>query len=206
MGKQSSKTSTVYGNTTTKNPYVQSHTDNNGTTTSFIPGTALDTIYKFVNKNVGNLLDEYLNPNINSVTNQAKLNSFTNTLNSSTYDNLENGIINPLSNRRMVRSSQATDMYKNLENQNVNSISNYLNNLIAESQNNTASMLNTLLSAYLGGEGITKDNQKQSLSTSSGNATHTQSSKSTSQLLKDIQAATDLGSSIASKFIGVPKL
>ena len=49
MGKKSTaKTSTtnktIYGNTTTSNPYVTSQTNNNGTTTYFNSGTAFDSI------------------------------------------------------------------------------------------------------------------------------------------------------------------
>ena len=120
MGKKSSKTTnkTVYGNTTTTNPYVTSQTTNQGTTTNFKKGTAFDTINNFVNNNMNNLLDQYLNPNLNSTTNKAKLNAYTNTLNTESAKNLENTIINPLSNRNMIRSSQATNMYNNLANTN----------------------------------------------------------------------------------------
>ena len=52
MGKKSSKTTnkTVYGNTTTTNPYVTSQTNNSRTATSFNQGSAFDSINKFVNK------------------------------------------------------------------------------------------------------------------------------------------------------------
>ena len=80
MGKSSQTTTKVYGNTTTSNPYASSTTNNSGTTSSFVQGSALDTVYNFVNKNMDSLLNEYLNPSLNSTTNQAKLNSFTNTL------------------------------------------------------------------------------------------------------------------------------
>ena len=175
MGKQSqnstSTTSKIYGNTTT---------NNSGTTANFQPGTALDSIYNFVNKNMDSLLDEYLNPNLNSTTNQAKLNAYTNKLNSETYKNLENNIINPLSNRNMVRSSQATDLYKNLSDQNASSLSSYINDLLADSQENTASMMNNLLAAYMQGYNVISDMQNQSLQTSAGNGTTTTNSSSSS--------------------------
>ena len=174
MGKQSqnstSTTSKIYGNTT----------NNSGTTANFQPGTALDSIYNFVNKNMDSLLDEYLNPNLNSTTNQAKLNAYTNKLNSETYKNLENNIINPLSNRNMVRSSQATDLYKNLSDQNASSLSSYINDLLADSQENTASMMNNLLAAYMQGYNVISDMQNQSLQTSAGNGTTTTNSSSNS--------------------------
>lgn len=184
MGKQSqnstSTTSKIYGNTTTNNPYASATTNNSGTTANFQPGTALDSIYNFVNKNMDSLLDEYLNPNLNSTTNQAKLNAYTNKLNSETYKNLENNIINPLSNRNMVRSSQATDLYKNLSDQNASSLSSYINDLLADSQENTASMMNNLLAAYMQGYNVISDMQNQSLQTSAGNGTTTTNSSSSS--------------------------
>ena len=184
MGKQSqnstSTTSKIYGNTTTNNPYASATTNNSGTTANFQPGTALDSIYNFVNKNMDSLLDEYLNPNLNSTTNQAKLNAYTNKLNSETYKNLENNIINPLSNRNMVRSSQATDLYKNLSDQNASSLSSYIHDLLADSQENTASMMNNLLAAYMQGYNVISDMQNQSLQTSAGNGTTTTNSSSSS--------------------------
>ena len=184
MGKQSqnstSTTSKIYGNTTTNNPYASATTNNSGTTANFQPGTALDSIYNFVNKNMDSLLDEYLNPNLNSTTNQAKLNAYTNKLNSETYKNLENNIINPLSNRNMVRSSQASDLYKNLSDQNASSLSSYINDLLADSQENTASMMNNLLAAYMQGYNVISDMQNQSLQTSAGNGTTTTNSSSSS--------------------------
>lgn len=185
MGKQSqnstSTTSRIYGNTTTKNPYATATTNNSGTTANFQPDTALNSIYNFVNKNMDSLLDEYLNPNLNSTTNQAKLNAFTNNLNSETYKNLENNIINPLSNRNMVRSSQATDLYKNLSDRNTSALSSYINDLLADSQENTAAMMNNLLSAYMQGYNVLSDMQNQSLRTSAGNGTTTTNSSSTSK-------------------------
>ena len=97
-----------------------------------------------------------------------------------TYKNLENNIINPLSNRNMVRSSQATDLYKNLSDQNASSLSSYINDLLADSQENTASMMNNLLAAYMQGYNVISDMQNQSLQTSAGNGTTTTNSSSNS--------------------------
>ena len=172
MGKKSQNTSkkVVYSNTTTTNPYAYANTNNDGTIAGFQNGTALNSVYKFVNNSIDNLLNEYLNPSLNSTTNQAKLNSFMNTLNQQSYNNLENNIINPLSNRNMIRSSQAADLYRNLSNQNIASIANYANDLLSSSQNNTAQMLTNLLSYYMQGANYLKSMQEQSLRTSQGNA------------------------------------
>ena len=178
MGKKSKKTTsqTVYGNTTTTNPFVTSQTTNNGTTSTFNPGTAFDTVNNFVNANMDSLLDEYLNPTLNSVTNQAKLNSYINTLNSQSAKSLENNIINPLSNRNMIRSSQATDLYNNLAQNNAAQIGAYANDILANSQAETAKVLTNLMLMYMNGYNAISENQKQSLATSQGNATQTNKS------------------------------
>lgn len=175
MGKKSTKTTskTVYGNTTTTNPFVTSQTNNKGTTSVFNPNTAFDTINNFVNNNMGKLLEEYLNPTLNSVTNQAKMNSYLNALNSESARNLENNIINPLSNRNMIRSSQATNLYNNLALNNSNQIGNYANELLANSQTEAAKVLSNLMLMYMNGYNAISDNQKQSLTTSQGNSTNT---------------------------------
>ena len=180
MGKKSKKTTskTVYGNTTTTNPYVTSTTNNNGTVSAFNEGTAFDSINKFVNNNMEQLLKEYLNPSLDSVTNQAKLNSFSDTLNRSSALALENNIINPLSKRNMIRSSQASDMYKNLAQNNASQIAGYAQELLGDSQTDTASMLANLMLLYMNGYNVLNDTQHQSLSTSQGNAQRTQTSNS----------------------------
>lgn len=190
MGKKSSKTNTktVYGNTTTTNPFVTSQTTNKGTTSVFNPNTAFGSINNFVNKNMNSLLDEYLNPSLNTVTNQAKMNSFINALNSESTKSLENNIINPLSNRNMIRSSQATNLYDNLAQNNANKIGSYANELLANSQEETAKVLANLMMLYMNGYNAISDTQAQSLSTSQGNAsksqTTTQSDNLASQMMQ----------------------
>lgn len=176
MGKKSSKTNTktVYGNTTTTNPFVTSQTTNKGTTSVFNPNTAFGSINNFVNKNMNSLLDEYLNPSLNTVTNQAKMNSFINALNSESTKSLENNIINPLSNRNMIRSSQATNLYDNLAQNNASQIGSYANELLANSQEETAKVLANLMMLYMNGYNAISDTQAQSLSTSQGNASKSQ--------------------------------
>ena len=185
MGGKSSKTTssskTTYGNTTTSNPYVTATTTNNGTTAGFQPGTALESVYNFVNGNISSLLDDYLNPNLNSVTNKAKLNSFTNALNGSSTKTLENSIINPLSSRNMLRSSQATDLYKNLSNQQTASLENYISELLTTAQNQSASMINNLLQAYMQGYNAISDVSDKSLRTSAGNAAKSSTTTSSSE-------------------------
>lgn len=207
MGKKSSKTTskTVYGNTTTSNPYVTSNTTNQGTATVFNPGSAYDTINNFVNANMGSILDSYLNPSLNTITNKAKMNSFMNTLNSETTKNVENNIVNPLSNRNMLRSSQAGNMYNALAQNNANQIGNYANELLANSQQETASMLSNLLLAYMNGYSVLSDTQKQSLNASQGNATKTSKTTESGSTFSDIMTAVTQAAQIASMLKGGSK-
>jgi len=145
MGGQSSESTSTSTNNpkpaSFKNPFYTTVTDRNGnTTTKFVSGTAGEQAYNYVNQNLSGLLQDYLNPNINSATNQAKLNQFK----KQQAANLQNNIISPLANRNMIRSSQATNMYNNLSNQ----AADYTNNLIANSQQDTWNMINNLVNLY----------------------------------------------------------
>ena len=177
MGKKSKNSAantTIYGKTTTTNPYVTSKTDNSGTVSAFNQGTALDVINNFVNANMEKMLDNYLNPSLNNDLNKAKVDNFSSNLSSLTERNVENDIINPLSKRNMLRSSQASDLYNKLAQQNALSSANYMNELMNTSQNDMANLIGNLMIWYMNGYDVLNDTQRQSLSTSQGNATRTQ--------------------------------
>ena len=162
-----------YGSTATVNPFASAATNNSGTVSKLKDGTALNTVYNFLNSNMAKLLNDYLYPSLNSEQNQVKLNNFMNNLSSNSKKSLENDIINPLSQRNMIRSSAANDMVNKLAQNNANSIANYSTQLLSESQNNAANILNNLLDAYMLGYDVINDTQKQSLNTSQGNASET---------------------------------
>lgn len=178
--KSSSSSSTKYKDTTTSNPYVTSQTTDKGTTTTLQPNTALSSVYDFTNANIDKLLNEYLNPSLDSATNQAQLSAYTKVLNDETRKNLENNIISPLAQRNMIRSSQATDLYNNLAKQQNDAISDYATSLLANNQTNTANIINNLMNLAFQGYNVVSGNQAQSLNTSSGNADKTSTGKSSS--------------------------
>ena len=107
-------------------------------------------------------------------------------MNSQSAKHLENNIINPLSNRNMIRSSQATNMYNNLALNNANMIGSFANDLLANSQAETAKVLANLMLLYMNGYGAILDNQKQSLLTSQGNASTTQANGQSGTNYSDI--------------------
>ena len=128
------------------------------------------------------------------------MDAFTNALSNASSAYMENNIINPLSKRNMIRSSQATDMYNNMSQNNVNQIANYAQGLLANSQEDTASMLANLMLLYMNGYNVLNDTQRQSLSTSQGNATKTQSASDSgnfSDMSQMMQMATQMAMLIA---------
>lgn len=160
-----------YSKTTTSNPYVTSTTNNRGTTTKFQDGSALSTVNNFTNNNIDRLLNEYLNPSIDTTQNQALLGQYQKNLESETNKSLQNNIIAPLTRRNMIRSSQATDLYNNLSKNNNDAISDYTAQLLSNSQNTTENTLNTLMNYIFQTGNLFNSNQALSLNTSSGNGT-----------------------------------
>lgn len=176
----SSSSNTTYKTTTTSNPYVTSTTKDSGTVTKLQPNTAISKVYDFTNANIDQLLNEYLNPSLNNSLNQARMDAYTKTLNEQTRKSLENNIIAPLSQRNMIRSSQATDLYNNLANKNNDAISDYTASLLSSSQNDTANVINNLMNLAFQGYNVVSGNQAQSLNTSAGNANKNSSGSSSS--------------------------
>jgi hypothetical protein len=177
MGGGSSKsntdstTKTEFAQTSQNNPFYETSTDKEGNTTSkFKPGTAGETAYNFVNQNISGLLNDYLNPSLNSTVNKAKMADFQKTQNA----NLQNNIINPLANNNMIRSSQATNMYNNLSNQSAD----YANQLISDSHNDTWNMINNLLNLYTAAYQGTASEENTSINSSLGTGTTTTKSNS----------------------------
>ena len=66
--KSNSSSNTTYKTTTTTNPYVTSTTNDGGTTTKLKDGTALSSVYNFTNANMDDLLNQYLNPSLDTTT------------------------------------------------------------------------------------------------------------------------------------------
>lgn len=173
-GSKSSTSSTTKKSmkpTSQTNPFYSTRTTKNGdTTVSFQNGTAGQTAYNFVNKNLSGLLNNYLHPSLNDPTIQAKLNQF----NKTQQQNLQNNIINPLASNNMLRSSQATSMYNNLSNQSAD----YANDLIANSQQDTWNMINNLMSMYMNAYNGTANEQSTGINASLGSGDSTTSSSS----------------------------
>ena len=178
----SSTTENMYGNTTTKNPYFYSKTNSSGDTVTKL---AKNSAAAYLNNDALAGLKQasygLQNPSLDNPLTQAYINQYTNELNRQTQQNLQNNIISPLIRNNMVRSSQATNMYNNLQNQNAQLIGDYTNQALINADNtnrqNYALYGGTLKDLIQG----TLANQSASLSASSGNKKTTTSSKSSAK-------------------------
>ena len=101
----------------------------------------------------------------------------------------------------MIRSSQATNMYKNLSNKLSDSVASYANELLSNSRSETASMLATLLGAYMDGFNVINANQNTSLSTSKGNASSSGVNTSLSSNSSNASDIAEVAGKIVSTFM-----
>lgn len=183
MGKGDSNTSSstnttpTFAATSQSNPYFKTTTDKKGNlVTGFADGTAGQQAFDFVNKNANRLLNDYLNPSLDSVENQALMSAYTKELNKNAQSTLNNSILNPLINNGMIRSSQATNMYNNLTNQITDNISDYTNELLANSKANSWDTISNLMNLYSNGyQGIANETSN-ALQASVGNKSTSKSS------------------------------
>jgi capsid protein len=143
---------------------------------TFKDGTAAQQAYNFVNQNANRLLQDYLKPSLDSAENQAMLNAYTKELNKNATSTLQNNIINPLANNNMIRSSQATNMYNNLSNQVADNISDYTNELLANSKANSWDMISNLMNLYTSGYQGVANETSNALQASVGNKSTSKSS------------------------------
>lgn len=176
----SSTTQSKYTPTKSVNPYTSVYTDNNGTQASFKDGTLYKNIYDYGNsQNVNQWLNDLRNPNLDSTTNQAKIKAYNKEVNSNTRTALENDIINPLSQRNMIRSSQATNMYNNLSNSLADNYDNFITNLLAESQNENVNLINNLMNWYAQGQNVLNQDVQNNINQAGGHAIQTTNSNGT---------------------------
>ena len=166
-----SESKTSFSNVSQSNPFYNTTVDENGNiNNTFKNGSAGQTAYNFVNQNISDLLNNYLNPSLDSTTNRAKLNEF----NKTQQQNLQNNIINPLANNNMIRSSQATNMYNNLSNQ----AADYSNQLLANAQADTWNMINNLVGLYTQAYNGVNNEQNSAINAALGTGTTSTGSNS----------------------------
>lgn len=172
-GSTASTTTNTFRPNKMVNPYTTVITNSSGTTADFNDNTWFGDINNYANANAKDLLEEWRNPNLNSTTNQAKINMYNKEMGKNLNNALENNIIAPLSQRNMIRSSQATDLYKGLSNSMADKYDDFINNLLANSQENTGKMIDQLTNWYMQGQNVLNQDIQNSINHANGNATST---------------------------------
>ena len=169
-GDTAQVTQTQYNPTNYRTPYVTVHTDSGGTTSSFNKGTWFGDINDYANQNASQMLEEWRNPNLNSATNQAKIQAYNKQVDTNTRNALENNIIAPLSQRNMIRSSQATNMYNGLAKSLADNYDTFITNLLANSSEETGKMIDQLTNWYMQGHNVLNQAEQNAINQASGNA------------------------------------
>ena len=179
MGKGSSSstdstTQNIYGNTTTKNPFFNSSTDSKGNTVTKFAGSNAQ-MYKNLQNSLNNSLASLSGAGLDASA-QAYVNQMQNQLNKQSQQYMQNNIISPLVRNNMVRSSQATDMYNNMYNQNSELMRDYNDKALQDAYTRNLNLYNTLFDNYSKLYQGVASNQNTSLNASSGNKKTTTSS------------------------------
>ena len=149
-------------------------------TQNFAPGTLYSQIYDYGNKNINRLINEWENPTLNTAENQAKLHNYNKIMQQETGNALQNQIINPLTQNNMLRSSQATNLYNNLNNQIADKYDTFTNDLIANASNDAYNKLQALMAAYAQGQSAMNGDMNSVIQMANGNSSSSGTSTSSS--------------------------
>ena len=146
MGNTASAQPPAYYTTTISNPYAGAYTGYLGSGYALNP--FLTEQNKMIEQTVPALYRQLLNPDLNSPINQARTQAFTKAFNLQSQKSFENNLINPLSQRRMLRSSLVNDLANNLQAEQTSQIADFNNSLLANSIADTQSLINMLMNQY----------------------------------------------------------
>lgn len=141
-----------YASTKSTNPYATGTANSSGSSydlNDFLTGTN-----KFVESSMPGLYTQLLNPSLDNPVTKARSDLFNKTFTESAKKSFENNLINPLSTRKMVRSSVANDLENKFQKDSTDAISNFDNELISNNASDTASLISTLMNLYLTGANL----------------------------------------------------
>lgn len=141
-----------FQSTTSTSPYATATSTKNGTDVKL--NDFLTNTNAWVEKSMPSLYNQLLNPSLDNAVTKAKSNLFNDAFSESSKKAFENNLINPLSNRNMLRSSASTDMYNNFAKDQNDTISTFNNQLIADNTTDTSNLINQLMNIYLLGANL----------------------------------------------------
>ena len=147
-----SKKAPEFQTTTSTSPYATATSTKNGTTVKL--NDFLTNTNAWVESSMPGLYNQLLNPSLDNPVTKAKSDLFNQSFSEASNRAFENNLINPLSNRNMVRSSAATNMYNNFAKDQNDTISQFNNQLIADNTQDTSNLINQLMNIYLLGANL----------------------------------------------------
>ena len=129
-----------------KNPYATAFMSKFGSAYALNP--FLSKQNSLIERNLPQLFNQILNPSSQSKISQAQTKTFTNDLNVMSREAFENNIINPLAERRMLRSSLLNDLTNNLQQTQTKQIADFKNEQLSNSSKEAMDLVNFFMNQY----------------------------------------------------------
>lgn len=148
----SSKSAPAFQSTTSTSPYATATSTASGTNVKL--NDFLTNTNAWVEKTLPGMYNQLINPSLDNPVTKAKANLFNDAFTESSKTAFENNLINPLSDRNMIRSSASTDMYNNFAKDQNDTISSFNNQLIADNTQDTSNLINQLMNIYMLGANL----------------------------------------------------
>lgn len=142
----------AFQSTTSTSPYATATSTSSGTNVKL--NDFLTNTNAWVEKTMPGLYNQLVNPSLDNPVTKAKSNLFNDAFKESSKVAFENNLINPLSDRNMMRSSASTDMYNNFAKDQNDTISSFNNQLIADNTQDTSNLINQLMNIYMLGANL----------------------------------------------------
>jgi len=146
MGNTSTPSAPYYQSVTSNNPYAKAYANYFGN--GYTLNKFLTQQNKTIEETVPQLYQRLLNPTLDDAVSQARTQAFTKAFNAQSKNAFENNLINPLSERNMLRSSLMNDMTKNFQETQASQIADFNTELLSNSVSDTQALIELMMNQY----------------------------------------------------------
>ena len=192
-----------YATVTSSNPYATAVSNGFGSFYTLNP--FLTKQNKTIEAAVPQLYQRLANPTLNDPVSKARTQAFTKSLNTQSKQAFENNIINPLSQRNMLRSSLVNDLANNLQANQTSQIADFDTKQLANSLSDSQSLINFYMNHYRNnanyGLNTISQNNKDSSSINSYNLNGLSGGAGGSDMTSMIGPALSAAAAIIASFI-----
>ena len=144
-----------------KNPYATAFMSKFGSAYRLNP--FLEAQNRLIEQNVPKLYNQLLNPLAETQASKAQTRAFENALKVQSQSSFENDIINPLSERRMLRSSLLNDLVNNLQQTQTTQIANFKNEQLSNTSKEVQNLINFFMNQYKSNSGFGEKTLKDAM-------------------------------------------